>query len=65
MLSSCIKKVFSFIFPIHQVENRAWSTSDSDTAAEGQASNSCNEHKIKSLRIEAREKYKYLKCSLQ
>lgn len=64
MLSSSIKKVFSFIFPIHRVENRAWSMSDS-AAAQGQTSNSCDKHKIKSLRIAAREKYKYLKCSLQ
>lgn len=65
MLNSCIKKVFGFIFPIHQAENRAWSMSDSGAAAEGQTGNSCDKHKIKSLRIAAREKYKYLKCSLQ
>lgn len=65
MPSFHIKEVFGFMFPVHQVETGAWSVSDCASAAEGQTSNSCDKHKIKSLRIAACEKYKYLKYSLQ
>jgi len=62
---SLVLRKFWGLYPIHQVDNKAWSMSDSDATVEGQNSNSYDKHKIKALRTAAREKYKYLKCSLQ